>query len=371
MKHNLYVTSVLLVIGLLCGCVSTNQPTDSTGNSSHTDKITSDSTNSVINSNNNAAIPNTSKLKFDDAIINIPDLTNVKSVEFERCNWTKTELSNDFINAVDMFSQRSKNVLNASDLSFDYFDSIEGDRGEKIGRNFYCVRAETSEISAVYNHYSCFFRVNLNSADLSSITGKKINYFSENTDKKLVDKANNLIQKMVTDYSPFFNNTDFEYFPFSYEANDGITQIKYGVSYDNIPLDTNYYGSIDHDTLNVNIGNNFSEIAIDENDNLLSVLSSYNWNVTENNILSNIISLEKACEIVDSNISDNVAFDVSRVDFVYKIPEVLDDDEQILSWNGVPSWKITIDATGIGEYQRLAFFVDAVTGEFSTYEIVM
>lgn len=338
MKHNLYVTSVLLVIGLLCGCTSTNQPTDSTGNSSYTDKITSDSTNSVINSNNNAAIPNTSKLKFDDAIINIPDLTNVKSVEFERCNWTKTELSNDFINAVDMFSQRSKNVLNASDLSFDYFDSI---------------------------------RVNLNSADLSSITGKKINYFSENTDKKLVDKANNLIQKMVTDYSPFFNNTDFEYFPFSYEANDGITQIKYGVSYDNIPLDTNYYGSIDHDTLNVNIGNNFSEIAIDENDNLLSVLSSYNWNVTENNILSNIISLEKACEIVDSNISDNVVFDVSRVDFVYKIPEVLDDDEQILSWNGVPSWKITIDATGIGEYQRLAFFVDAVTGEFSTYEIVM
>ena len=74
---------------------------------------------------------------------------------------------------------------------------------------------------------------------------------------------------------------------------------------------------------------------------------------------------------VYSNISDNVVFEVSRVDFVYKIPEVLDDDEQILSWNGVPSWKITIDATGIGEYQRLAFFVDAVTGEFSTYEIVM
>ena len=71
MKHNLYVTSVLLVIGLLCGCASTNQPTDSTGNSSYTDKITSDSTNSVINSNNNATIPNTSKLKFDDAIINI------------------------------------------------------------------------------------------------------------------------------------------------------------------------------------------------------------------------------------------------------------------------------------------------------------
>ena len=105
MKHNLYVTSVLLVIGLLCGCASTNQPTDSTGNSSYTDKITSGSTNSVINSNNNAAIPNTSKLKFDDAIINIPDLTDVKSVEFERCNWTKTELSNDFINAVDLFSQ--------------------------------------------------------------------------------------------------------------------------------------------------------------------------------------------------------------------------------------------------------------------------
>ncbi|MGN1275676.1 MAG: hypothetical protein ACI4UK_01610, partial [Floccifex sp.] len=112
-------------------------------------------------------------------------------------------------------------------------------------------------------------------------------------------------------------------------------------------------------------------VIVDSENNLLSLLSSYKWKVSEKDNISDTISLDKACEIVDSNISDNVVFDVTRVDFVYRISEVLDNNEQVLSWNGVPSWKFTIDATGIGEYQRLAFFVDAATGEFSTYVIVM
>lgn len=295
----------------------------------------------------------------------------MKSVEFERCDWTKTELSNSFLDSSNSFAcDNDYQKITSDDLTFDYIDSIEGDKGEVIGRNFYFVTADSSQFSASYNHYSCFFRAYSKIADFSAISGKEISYFSDSTDKSLVDKANSIMKSVAAEYDSFFNNAELELFPFGYVINDNLKLFEYGISYKGIPLDTNYYASIDHDTLDVHMGSNFSEVIIDNDDNILSVVSSYKWNVTEKETVSNIVSLEKACKIVESNISDDVVFDVSRVDFVYKIPEILDEDEQVLRWAGIPCWKFTIDATGIGEYQRLAFFVDAATGELSTYEIV-
>lgn len=367
-KYLLVLSSVIL----LAGCAEAPEKqtdespaTSTTAIESKVDNISSEST--ISNQ-----IKNTSKLKFNDTITNIPDLSDVKSVEFERCDWTKTELTNSFIDAVNYFaSSNSKKTIDLNDLSFDYIDSIEGDKGETIGRNLHSIYTETAQISADYNHYSGFFRVYSNSVDLSLNSGRKVNYFTEKTERELVEKADSVLQKTIKDYDSFFNNVDFEYFPFSYESKNEITKFKYGVTYKGIPLDVNYYGSIDHNMLDVYLCSNFSEVIVDSENNLLSLLSSYKWKVSEKDNISDIISLDKACEIVDSNISDNVVFDVTRVDFIYRISEVLDNNEQVLSWNGVPSWKFTIDATGIGEYQRLAFFVDAATGEFSTYVIVM
>lgn len=372
MKKKIGVISCLLVIGLLSGCSSDKQPTEHTENSTFKDVVSISENEHNTNNNNQMTISNTSKLNFDDAVISIPDLSQVKSVEFERCDWTKTELTNSFVDTANSFASDNNYMkIDSDNLTFDYIDSIEGDKGEVIGRNFYSVYSDSSQLSASYNHYSCFFRIYSKSADFSSISGKIMSYFSDNTDKSLTDKATSVTKNVTTEYSAFFNYADLELFPFSYEVKDDIKHFKYGVRYKGIPLDTSYYNSIDHDILDVHMGNNFSEVIVDKDDNLLSVLSSYKWNVTEKESVSDIISLEKACQVVDSNISNNVVFDVSRVDFLYRIPEVLDGNEQVLKWKGVPCWKFTIDATGIGEYQRLAFFVDAVTGDFSTYEIVM
>ncbi len=374
MKQKIGVISCLLVIGLLSGCSSDKQPKEHTENSTSKDVVSISENEHNTNENNNPqmTISNTSKLNFDDAVISIPDLSQVKSVEFERCDWTKTELTNSFVDTANSFATDNNYMkISSNNLTFDYIDSIEGDKGEVIGRNFYSVYTDSPQFSASYNHYSCFFRAYSKSADFSSISGKSISYFSDNTDKALVDKATSIMKSVTSEYDSFFNNVDLELFPFSYEVKDDIKHFKYGVSYKGIPLDTSYYSSIDHDILDVHMGSNFSEVIVDNDDNLLSVLSSYKWKVTEKEAISDIISLEKACQVVDSNISKNVVFDVSRVDFLYKVPEVLDDSEQVVRWQGVPCWKITIDATGIGEYQRLAFFVDAVTGDFSTYEIAM
>lgn len=127
MKISKYLLVLVSTI-LLAGCAESSEiQTDESPNPSTTsfeskaDNITSEST--ISNQ-----IKNTSKLKFDNTITNIPDLTDVKSVEFERCDWTKTELTNSFVDAVNYFaSSNNKKKIDLNDLSFSYIDSIEGD----------------------------------------------------------------------------------------------------------------------------------------------------------------------------------------------------------------------------------------------------
>ncbi|MCM1228254.1 MAG: hypothetical protein NC320_12700 [Clostridium sp.] len=373
MKCKLGIFVCLITAGLLCGC-SDNQQQSQIGESVSNNSVVISDENSDydINSDTKNEIANTDKLIFDESVINIPDVSEAHSLIFKRRDWTKTELSNEFKECVNIFSDAHDiNHIENNDLSYSYIDSLDGERGDKIERNFYSIYNESNAISAIYNHYSCFFRIYSKRADLSSLSYNLMPYFSDNTNEPLIQDANSLIENTTDAYKNFFGISEFELFPFSYNINDNVKCFKYGVSYKGISLDTNYYASMDSDILDVHMGNNYAEITVDNNEKLISLLSYYNWEVQEENTYTELFSLEEACNIVDSNISNNVVFEVSRVDLLYKINEVLDDDEQVLNWYGKPCWKFTIDASGIGEYQRIAFFVDAVTGEFSTYEIVM
>lgn len=371
LKNKLCITMSFVLFSLLTSC-SINKPSSSDAEFTTENVPVFDSQNkSEKNELNNIA--NVSQLDFGKAIINIPELSEIRTVEFQRWNWTKTELTNCFIECTNTFADlRELEHINADDISYIYHDEIEDcGHGESVGRNLTSVYTEKNIISSMYNHYSCFYRTELTSADIMSFADG-MTYFSDFTDKAVYDEASALINETAADYSSFFRNPDFELYPHSYKIQDKQKGYMYGIKYKGMPMDTNYYGSLDHDIIQTFTTNNFAEITTDSDNNLLHLLSYYNWKTDDKEIYSEWISLEEACEIVDSNLSENVSFNVSRVDFLYKIKEITDDskDKHVLHWLGTPCWKFTVDKTGVGEFQRLAFFVDAITGEFTTYSIV-
>lgn len=374
MKKTMYFILSITLISLLCSCsddASLNSlPPDSEA-SKETASI-NENTEKASSENPENKLQNTEKLIFDEAIINTPDITEICSLTFERRDWTKTELTEAFIACSNYFADEGYNhraaQITENDLSYSYIDEIGGEREEQIGRNFYRVSVDNDEISSTYNHYSCFFSAISNKLD---DTGGAMTYFSDSTETSITKMAESLLTSTTAAYSDFFSISEFELFPFSYEISASIKHFKYGVAYKGIALDTNYYASMDSDVLDVHMGSNFAELTANNEDTLLSMISYYNWKVSENETYTELLPFEEACNIVSENISDNVTFEVSRVDLLYKIDEVLDENGHVLNWSGEPCWKFTIDSTGIGEYQRIAFFVDLITGEFTTYEIVM
>lgn len=353
---------------LLCCCSSNTETEKSKIDSSNvTEQDTAEQESVKIE---NGKISNTSKLKFDNAVVNIPDTAESYHLIFERQDLTKSNLTDTLLKYANSFSnQGSGREYTADDLNY----SIDGECGEQLNENFHSANISDDNITVAYNHFSCFYSLNDKSADFSSLSSNGImDYFSDNTSADIVKNANDVFSQAFDHYSDFFAVSDFEVFPFSYEITDSLSHFRYGVSYKNIPLDTNYYSSMDSDVKDVHMGNNFAEITVDNDKNLLYLLSYYNWKITEKEKCSDVIPIENACEIVDSNLSDDVVFEVSRVDYLYKIDEMLDENEEFMNyWSGIPCWKFTIDVSGIGEYQRLAFFVDASTGEFMTYVIAM
>ncbi len=72
---------------------------------------------------------------------------------------------------------------------------------------------------------------------------------------------------------------------------------------------------------------------------------------------------------MEENISEYVIFNVTRAELVYKLIEVNDENTFTMYWNAEPCWKFTIDASGIAEFPRNAFLVNAVTGDFESYQL--
>lgn len=313
---------------------------------------------------------NTSKLKFDNSIINIPETNEVFLLEFKKKNFNKAELTEILNSNIKKFTRYD--IEESYNLSFTYLDEnlipYEDNNifnNERLPDNFYKISLEDKNYSASYSNISSFFKIISLNTEMDFNTDNT--YFTCDTDKTIEEKANENISYIENTYQDFFSCTYFEMFPFCYKKQGNSFYFRYGVKYKNIPLDINYYASINDVFEPLDLANNFAEIYIKDNE-LSYITSYYNWLVEEKERYTEIISFETACNLLDKNISDEVLFDVTRIDFVYRINEK-PQNNIIIDWEAKPCYKFTIDNSGIAEFPRLAFLVDAITGEIQTYQI--
>lgn len=362
MKRLILTVTIIGIISTLSGCKKNSV---NYNKAEHTEQsIKPDSISSI---NNTIEFPDESKLNFDNAIIGVTEINDVYSLKLERMTWNKSELTSGVKKAIQQFS--GEQVFD-NDFKFDYLDEIDGPQGEEIERNFYALSVDTKTAFYRYQHFSCFLIARMKSGFNFDEAITENGYFDELNNNELAQDAENWMNVLSSDYNSFFSIDKYEMYPFYYEKNDYGCKYRYGVKYKGVPFDTNYYAAIDPDE-NLSVANNFAEAALDNDNKLCSFTSYYNWIVTENNEYTEIISFENACNKVNESISDKVMFDVTRADFVYKINEVNDENNMTLYWQTEPCWKITIDRSGIAEYPRLAFLVNAVTGELYTYAIAL
>lgn len=372
-KRKRCIAASLIVVSMLTSCSvkktsSTNIPTAS-DNVSNTSDVTENSTAAASKS----GYENSENLNFDNAIIDVPEVSEVKVVDFERMDWTKTELLNSVVECANKFADvYDIDHINTSDLEIIYHDEIEDcGHGEMVGRNLVQVynKNKKNGLSVGYNHFSCFFRARLETADISSLGA--YTYFTSDSDRSIYNEATKLASKVTSDYKAFFYNPDLEMIPFQYVVDDNKKNFRYAVQYNGLLLNPEIYDSVDRDDPQAYGVPNYSTIIADNNDAPLMLQSYYNWKVKEKETYTEWLSFEEARDIVDEKISKSARFNVSRVDLMYSMKEVRDGSEEgyALSFSGDPSWIFTVNSTGLGEYPRLAFLVNAVTGEFSAYSV--
>ena len=312
----------------------------------------------------NSDISETKKLDLNNAIMNIENVDEYYSLKLTRKNWTKEELTDCYTKA---FTEFSGKTINKDHLIYDYHGENE-DNG-KIDDSFYMLYSDIENIHSRYQHFSCYYMAESNDASVQISFHEPPKYFYESTDKSIYDKAESCIKTIENKYRDFLNPEAYDAFPYSYQTGDTGFVFKYGVKYKGILFDTSFYTSMNTDNPGTYLGASFAEVHIDNEDNICSVLGYNNWDVSETKKYENTISFEDACKIVEENISEDVIFNVTRADLVYKLIEVNDENTITMFWTAEPCWKITIDESGIAEFPRLAFLVNAVTGEFESYEI--
>lgn len=307
------------------------------------------------------------KLKFDNAIMNTEVADECYSLKLTRKKWTKDSLTDCYTKA---FTEFSGQAISKDDLIYDYYGDNEGNG--KIDDSFYMLYSDTENISSGYQHFSCYYRSEYNDAGEQISLLEPQEYFSESTDKDIYDKAENCINTIEDKYTGFVSPETYDMFPYRYRTGDTGYVFQYGVKYKDIPFDTSVYVSMDADNPSTYLGASFAEVFIDNENNIHSFTSYNNWDVNETEKYENIISFDEACKIVEENISDDVVFNVTRADMVYKLIEANDENDEnnfTLYWTTEPCWKFTIDASGIAAFPRIAFLVNAVTGEFETYQL--
>lgn len=309
------------------------------------------------------------KLKFDNAIMNTEVVDEYYSLKLTRKEWTKETLTDCYTKA---FTEFSGETINTNHLIYDYYGESEGNG--KIDDSFYMLYSDTENIdteniSSRYQHYSCYYSAKYNDSGEQISLLEPQEYFSESTDKSIYEKAESCINTIEKKYTGFLSPETYDMFPYRYRTGDTGHVFQYGVKYKDIPFDTSVYVSMDIDNPSTYLGASFAEVFIDSENNIRSFTSYNNWDVSETEKYNEIISFDEACEIVEENISDDVIFNVTRADLVYKLIEANDENTFTMYWTAEPCWKITIDASGIAEFPRLAFLVNAVTGEFESYQL--
>lgn len=372
-KRKRCIAASLIMVSLLTGCSVKKPSSPNMPNASDNSSNTSDVTENNTAAASKIGYENSPNLNFDNAVINIPEVSEVKVVDFERMDWTKTELLNSVVECANKFADiHDIEHINTSDLEIIYHDEIEDcGHGETVGRNLTQIHTkDNDQLYASYNHYSCFFRARLETADISLL--EAYTYFTSDNDKSIYKEATELASKVISDYKAFFYNTDFEMIPFQYVVDDNKKTFRYAVKYNGLLLNPEIYGSVDRDDLQAYGVPNYSTIIADNNDVPIMLQSYYSWKVKEKETYTEWLSFEEARDIVDEKISKSARFNVSRVDLMYSMKEVRDGskDGHALSFSGDPSWIFTVNSTGLGEYPRLAFLVNAITGEFSAYSVL-
>ena len=316
------------------------------------------------NDSDSSSESKTEKLKFDNAIMNTDSDDECYSLKLTRKEWTKETLTDCYTEA---FTEFSGEAISEDDLIYDYHGESE-DNG-KIDDSFYMLYNDTGDVSSWYQHFSCYYKsVYKDAGEEISLLGSQ-EYFSESTDKDIYDKAENCIKTIEDKYTGFLSPETYDMFPYRYQTGDTGYGFQYGVKYKDIPFDTSFYVSMDADNPSTYLGTSFAEVFIDSENNIRSFTSYNNWNVNETEKYDEIISFDDACKIVEENISEDVIFNVTRAELVYKLIEVNDENTFTMYWNAEPCWKFTIDASGIAEFPRIAFLVNAVTGEFESYQL--
>ena len=306
----------------------------------------------------------TKKLKFDNAIMNTEVADECYSLKLTRKEWTKETLTDCYTKA---FTEFSGQAISKDDLIYDYLGESE-DNG-KIDDSFYMLYNDTEDVTSCYQHFSCYYKFAYNDAgEEISVLGSQ-EYFSESTDKDIYDKAENCIKTIEDKYTSFLSPETYDMFPYKYQTGDTGCFFQYGVKCKDIPFDTSFYVSMNADNQSTYLGASFAEVFLDSENNIRSFTSYNNWDVNETEKYNKIISFDDACKIVEENISEDVIFNVTRAELVYKLFEVNDENTFTMYWNAEPCWKFTIDASGIAEFPRIAFLVNAVTGDFESYQL--
>lgn len=93
--------------------------------------------------------------------------------------------------------------------------------------------------------------------------------------------------------------------------------------------------------------------------------------VEVNHTYQKIVSLETACKLLGDYISKNKTFQIDSVDLIYHTEFEYESEEKrewgyIQSVHATPAYHFSVSNTGLSEYKRLYFNVDAVSGEITT-----
>lgn len=316
--------------------------------------------------NRNNSLENTSNLNLENAILNTECCNDLYQLSLTPKEVDTQELSEYFI-------QYTEDILNKKispdDILIQYYNgkSEPLNNYSVLNEDLFSICNYSKEYDSSYTFNTSFFQFYYRNSDFQG--ADKI-YFVNSMDENFVN-ASETLKNITNDYSYFFNNDKITLSPFYYEKYDDGIHYKYSTEYKDIKFDTNYYASIEDTSQPLYLANNYIEVFLDSN-NCISLLKSYyNWDIMEEKVYTDYISFDEAQQIISKNLTDEHVFYASRVDMIYKINEELYEKGMPIKWKAEPYWKVTIDKSGIPDAPSLALLVNAITGEFECYQIIL
>lgn len=326
-------------------------------------------------------ISSVSKLKFDNAIIKIPDVKETYSFKLIRPVFDMNELTDEFIKSTEKFFDKK---IDTNELKFKYLNGQEepielsvSDLPEYNSNFVMLSRYDNETNDDVYfqpfSLYWCATKYSAYEKDVHLGEFNKLLFFDSNDfkDTSCSEFADNLIKDIQQDYSYFLNSESISISPYRYYQNGDRYYILLQMNYNNIPINTDYFYSIsdDGETEFSSDTGTFGELVADKNQ-VYRIVGQGNFEIELIDTYTELLSPVDACQLVSNEISDDINFDVTRFELLYNYEQIIDENDKTrFYYECRPYWKIAIENTGIPEYPMLAFMVDAVSGKVKTYKI--